>query len=80
VAKTWPLPGADDVLRLTPADLPAVPWHFGGLSCYDNARLLNELRIDLTVIGRGGVNHRSGRLRRDIERILHVARRKEPRP
>jgi hypothetical protein len=80
VAKTWPLPGADDVLRLTPDDLPPVPWHFGGLDCYDNGRLLNELRIDLTVIGRGGVNHRSGRLRRDIERILHVARRKEPRP
>jgi hypothetical protein len=80
IVKTWPLPGADDALRLTPDDLPPVPWHFGGLDCYDNGRLLNELRIDLTVIGRGGVNHRSGRLRRDIERILHVAQRKEPRP
>jgi hypothetical protein len=80
--KTWPLPGADDVLRLAPNDLPQTPWHFDGLGCYDNGRLLNELRIDLLVLGPCGVNNRSGRLAQDIERILHVAQRlrhgKEP--
>lgn len=71
----WPIEGADEVLRLTPADLPTTPWIVGSLSCFDNGRVLTELRIDLQVIGYGGVNHRSGRLRRDVGQILQAARR-----
>lgn len=74
-AVTWPIEGADAVLQLTPDDLPPAPWHFEGLDCYDSGRLLNELRIDITVIGCGGPHYRSGRLPRDIERLLRLARR-----
>jgi len=74
-AVPWPIAGADAVLQLTPDDLPPAPWHFEGLDCYDSGRLLNELRIDITVIGCGGPHYRSGRLRRDIERLLRLARR-----
>jgi len=74
-APTWPIAGADAALQLTPDDLPPVPWHIDGLNCCDNQRLLNELRIDLAVIGKGGPHHRSGRLARHIQRLLRVARR-----
>ena len=77
---SWPLDGADAVLALTPADLPPVPWRSGSLKCFDSARLLNELRIDLTVIGCGGVNHKSGRLRRDVRSILEAAKRHHTHP
>jgi len=70
---TWPISGADAVLQLTPEDLPPPPWRVGELSCYDNSKLLNELRIDLTVIGRNSPHRRSGRLRRDVERLLRLA-------
>jgi len=66
----WPIDGAEGVLALTAADLPATPWRSGSLACFDNQRLLNEIRIDLQVIGAGGVNHRSGRLRRDVAAIV----------
>lgn len=66
----WPIDKADEVLTLTPADLPPAPWRSGLLACFDNQRLLNEIRIDLQVVGAGGFNHRSGRLRRDVAAIV----------
>lgn len=70
VGSTWPAALADFVLLLSPGDLPATPFEFGGPHCIvtDRRKFLTWLKSDVRR-GAEGARARFGAIQTDIERL-----------